>query len=172
MKNTNVIMSYLTLNAERSIELSRFIKALSSACKSITENDTREMSLYCHILYDFIERDGKSVYTLQEIINSSAQDNGLFLPPNDIGFAQIDSIISQLSVTGLIVYLRNSKDITKSWIVANKAMLLSDLNGVLFAPENFKQHVDIASNIGIVKLSDLGSIFPNYDPELLLQFLQ
>ena len=46
------------------------------------------------------------------------------------------------------------------------------MNGVLFAPKDFKQHANIASNTGVVKLSDLFSLFPNHDPDLLLKFLQ
>ena len=46
------------------------------------------------------------------------------------------------------------------------------MNGILFAPETFKEHVNIASNTGIVRVSDLIRLFPDYDPEMLICFLK
>ena len=34
----------------------------------------------------------------------------------------------------------------KVWVVVNKGILLTELDGILFAPKGFKEHVDIASN--------------------------
>ena len=44
---------------------------------------------------------------------------------------------------------------TKVWVIVNKGILLSEVNGILFAPKKFKEHVDIASNTGIVSVSGL-----------------
>ena len=60
----------------------------------------------------------------------------------------------------------------KVWIVVNKGILLTELDGILFAPKGFKEHVDIASNTGIVSVSDLASLFPHYDPDMLICFLK
>ena len=54
----------------------------------------------------------------------------------------------------------------------NKGILLSEVNGILFAPETFKEHNDIASNTGIVSVSGLNRLFPDYDPDMLICFLQ
>ena len=149
--------------------LSSLISTLSIACHSISKNYTREMSLYCHMLYDFFKRDKKSVYKLEDLVQATKDSNGLFLPRQ---IDQLNNIVSALSTTGLIVLLRNVTEIGKSWIVIDKSILLSDLDGVLFAPKDFKQHANIASNTGVVKLSDLFSLFPKHDSELLLKFLQ
>ena len=58
------------------------------------------------------------------------------------------------------------------WVVVNKGILLTELDGILFAPKDFKEHVDIASNTGIVSVSDLASLFPHYDPDMLICFLK
>ena len=63
-----------------------------------------------------------------------------------------------------------SKD--KVWVVVNKGILLTEVDGILFAPETFKEHVDIASNTGIVSVSGLTRLFPKYDPDMLIHFLK
>ena len=54
----------------------------------------------------------------------------------------------------------------------NKGILLTEVDGILFAPETFKEHVDIASNTGIVSVSGLTRLFPKYDPDMLIRFLK
>uniref|UniRef100_A0A1X7SEK1 Uncharacterized protein n=1 Tax=Amphimedon queenslandica TaxID=400682 RepID=A0A1X7SEK1_AMPQE len=60
----------------------------------------------------------------------------------------------------------------KVWVVVNKGILLTEVDGILFAPETFKEHVDIASNTGIVSVSGLTRLFPKYDPDMLIRFLK
>ena len=151
-------------------QLNLLVLSLSEACKSISSKTIKEMSLYCHMLYDFFQRDRKVVYRLESLLITVNEQTDLFLPTN------IDSlfdIVNTLSSTGLIVFLINKASPEKSWIVTDKTLLLADLDGVLFAPIDFKQHkANIVSNTGVIKLSKLNSIFPNYDSDLLVQFLQ
>ena len=151
--------------------LSNLISALSVACQSINQNNKKEMSLYCHMLYDFFQHCTQNVFTLKSLVDAAKAlgSNVIVLPKNIIHVAKI---LSMISSTGLIVFLRNSINLEESWIVVDKSILLSDLDGALFAPKDFKEHVNIASNTGIIKLSDLNTLFPNYDSELLVQFLQ
>ena len=154
----------------RGNNLSSLISALSTACQSISEANTRETSLYCHMLYEYFQRNKQTVvYTLEDIVHKFGESNELFLPQD---IHQLHRIVCTLSSTGLIVFLENQSCLEQSWIIADKSVLVHDLNGVLFAPKGFKQHANIASNTGVVKLSDLLSLFPQYNPELLLRFLQ
>uniref|UniRef100_A0A1X7UFK8 Death domain-containing protein n=1 Tax=Amphimedon queenslandica TaxID=400682 RepID=A0A1X7UFK8_AMPQE len=70
---------------------------------------------------------------------------------------------------GLISVLK-SED--KVWVVVNKGILLTEVDGILFAPKTFKEHVDIASNTGIVSVSGLTKLFLKYDPDMLICFLK
>ena len=150
-------------------KLDLLILSLSKACKSISTSNNI-MSIYCHILYDFFQRDrAKCYYSLDSLLEIFKEQSDLFLPSN---IDRLLNIIYNLSSTGLIVFLRNEKCLEKSWIVIDKSILLSDLDGILFAPDDFKQHVNIANNTGIIKVSDLKALFPNYDSELLVHFLQ
>ena len=50
-------------------------------------------------------------------------------------------------------------------------MLLSQVNGTIFAPEHFKQHHNISSSTGVVPLSEIKKIFPNHNPQMIVGFL-
>ena len=150
-------------------QLDSLVSFLSSTCKTVIHNSLKKMSIYCHLLYDFFQSDKKVVYQLESLLEIFLERNDLFLPTN---VESLVEIVHSLSSTGLIVFLRNKEFPAKSWIVIDKSILLAELNGVLFAPEDFKEYVGIASNTGIIKLSDLSALFPNYDSDLLVKFLQ
>ena len=152
-------------------QLSLLISSLSESCKSVIKENVNNniMSIYCHLLYDFFQRDEKPVYRLGSLVETFIDQSDLFLPTN---LDSLLDVIRILKTTGLILFLRNEINPEKSWIIIDKAILLSALDGVLFAPDYFEEHVSISSNTGIIKLSDLSALFPKYDSELLVQFLQ
>ena len=79
--------------------------------------------------------------------------------------------LTTLSDKGLILFLRNENG--QSWIVINRGALLSEINGVLFAPAAIKRvYRDMASNTGIVPLSALKEAFPHHNTDMLVGFLQ
>ena len=61
---------------------------------------------------------------------------------------------------GHITFLKGGE----KWILLDQASLLSDVNGVLFAPEGFKQYCNLASATGVVPVSRLAQRFPKLDP--------
>ena len=169
----NVIVNWglVPLNCRKLVggELSSFTATLSSACQSIRSANTREMSLYCHMLFAFLEKKEASVYTLEHLIALLRESEKYYLP---LEVEMISELLSALHATGLIVFLKNNHTPGNSWVVARKGVLLTEVNGVLFAPDNFKQHRDIASNTGIIKLSTLSQLFPHYSSDMLVLFLQ
>ena len=78
---------------------------------------------------------------------------------------------SKLHETGRIMYIKNPDDLANSWIILDQASLLSEVNGVLFAPEDFKQHCNLANATGVVPVSRLAQKFPQHDLDMLVQFL-
>ena len=87
---------------------------------------------------------------------------------NDFGDAnELHNDLSELNDRGEIVYLNGNE----KWVILDKEALLSEVNGVLFAPEDFKQHCKLANATGVVPLSKLAHKFPQYNPEMLVQFL-
>ena len=143
-----------------------FFNKLSSACESIRSTSGRNLSLYCHMMYGLLEERKENILTLSDVMSATKDNNEYNL--SDKREDVLDALHS-LHSTGLISVLK-SED--KVWVVVNKGILLTEVDGILFAPETFKEHVDIASNTGIVSVSGLTKLFPKYDPEMLICFLK
>ena len=143
-----------------------FFKKLSSACESIRSTSGRNLSLYCHMMYGLLEERKENILTLSDVMSAGKDNNGYFIPNKR---EDVKDVLDWLHSTGLISVLK-SKD--KVWVVVNKGILLTEVDGILFAPETFKEHVDIASNTGIVSVSGLTRLFPKYDPHMLICFLK
>ena len=143
-----------------------FFKTLSSACKSIHSTRGRNLSLYCHMMYGLLEEKKENILTLSDVM-SAAKDNVDYVLPDER--EEVLDVLHSLDSTGLIKVLK-SED--KVWVVVNKGILLSEVDGILFAPKTFKEHVDIASNTGIVSVSGLTRLFPDYDPDMLICFMK
>ena len=139
---------------------------LSNACESIRSTSGRNLSLYCHMMYGLLEERKENMLTLSDVM-SAAKDNDIYVLPDKR--EEVLDVLHSLDSIGLIKVLK-SED--KVWVVVNKGILLFELNGILFAPETFKEHVDIASNTGIVSVSGLTRLFPDYDPYMLICFLK
>ena len=82
-----------------------------------------------------------------------------------------ESLIS-LSDKGLILFVQNQEHPQSSWVVVEKDALLREVNGTLFAPDNFKQYRQVASNTGIVPIATLEELFPQYSSEMLVGCLE
>ena len=143
-----------------------FFKKLCSACESIRSTSGKNLSLYCHMMYGLLEERKENILTLSDVM-SAVKDNNDYVIPDKREY--ILDVLDSLHSTGLISVLK-SED--KVWVVVNKGILLTEVDGILFAPKTFKEHVDIASNTGIVSVSGLTRLFPKYDPDMLSCFLK
>ena len=81
------------------------------------------------------------------------------------------TICEQLNERGNILFMKNHDNHDNSWIVLNKALLLSRVNGSIFVPEGFMKHQKVATSTGVVLLSKLVSLFPDLDLDMITQFL-
>ena len=143
-----------------------FFKKLSIACESIRNTSGKNLSLYCHMMYGLLEERKENILTLSDVMSAGKDNNDYVIPDKR---EDVLDVLHSLHSTGLISVLK-SED--KVWVVVNKGILLTEVDGILFAPETFKEHVDIASNTGIVSVSGLTRLFPKYDPDMLICFLK
>uniref|UniRef100_A0A1X7T162 Uncharacterized protein n=3 Tax=Amphimedon queenslandica TaxID=400682 RepID=A0A1X7T162_AMPQE len=143
-----------------------FFNKLCSACESIRSTSGRNLSLYCHMMYGLLEERKENILTLSDVISAGKDNDDHFIPDKR---EDILDVLHSLHSIGLISVLK-SED--KVWVVVNKGILLTEMDGILFAPKTFKEHVDIASNTGIVSVSGLTRLFPKYDPDMLIHFLK
>ena len=148
-------------------EAHHFRSLLSTSQQAILSSQP-SMSLYCHVLYAFLRTKlGKASCTFQELTTSLASEE-------DFDFDSIvltESLIS-LSDKGLILFVQNQEHPQSSWVVVEKDTLLREVNGTLFAPDNFKQYRQVASNTGIVPIATLEELFSQYSSEMLVGCLQ
>ena len=78
----------------------------------------------------------------------------------------------KLNERGNILFMKKKEHQLKSWIVLDKAVLLSQVNGVIFAPEGFKEHQkSLSTSTGVVPLSKLAPLFPKVNSDMITQFL-
>ena len=80
-------------------------------------------------------------------------------------------ICVQLNDKGHILFLHNFSSPEKSFIVLKKQELLGEINGTIFAPEDFDQHCQLSTSTGVVPCSKLAAHLPNLNTELLTGFL-
>ena len=143
-----------------------FLKKSSSACESIRSTRRNKFSLYHHEMYRLLVERKKNILTLSDVMSAGKDNNDYVIPDKR---EDVLDALDLLHSTGLISVLK-SED--KIWVVVNKGILLAEVDGILFAPKAFKEHVDIASNTGIVSVSGLTRLFPKYDPDMLICFLK
>uniref|UniRef100_A0A1X7TCV5 Death domain-containing protein n=1 Tax=Amphimedon queenslandica TaxID=400682 RepID=A0A1X7TCV5_AMPQE len=141
-----------------------FFKKLSSACESIRSTRRNKSNLYDHEMYRLLVQRKENILTLSDVM-SVGKDNYVIPDKRE----DILDALHSLQSIGLISVLK-SED--KVWVVVNKGILLTEVNGTLFAPKIFKERVEIASNTGVVSVSDLTRLFPKYDPDMLICFLK
>ena len=148
----------------RSDVLVNLSSILTKAKESITTGQPF-ISYYCHVLYAFLRTKLNVGCTLYDLIAIIAKENDLSLP-NDPYF--LTELLTTLSGKGLILFIQH---LEFSLVIVKIDSLLSDLLGTIFAPDHFKEHRDLASNTGIVPVSNLLRVFPNYNLEMLIGFL-
>uniref|UniRef100_A0A1X7U4I9 Uncharacterized protein n=1 Tax=Amphimedon queenslandica TaxID=400682 RepID=A0A1X7U4I9_AMPQE len=127
-----------------------FFNKLSSACESIRSTSGRNLSLYCHMMYGLLEERKENILTLSDVMSAGKENDDYNLSDKR---EDVLDVLHSLHSTGLISVLKSEDN--KVWVVVNKGILLTEVDGTLFAPETFKEHVDIASNTGIVSVSGL-----------------
>ena len=140
---------------------------LEQSCNSLRSSG--EMAIECHCFFVFLldkfkDTTAVTLGTVKEVVKNEAYMK--FLASHDL-----HAICKLLSQRGNILLMTNKEDPEKSWIILNKAALLTDVNGALFAPEGFKEHKKICSSTGVVPLSRMEILFDGYNIDMITQYL-
>ena len=149
-----------------------FVAMLSYSCKAVLDQSNK-ISFYCHVQFSFLQllrsKENIVAISLKKLCIILREHDDPSLPSER---SVLLEFLTTLSDKGLILFLK-SEDDAQSWIVIDRAALLTEVNGVLFAPKEIKHaHQDIASNTGIVPTSVLERLFPNHDIHMLIGFLR
>ena len=143
----------------------RLIATLTSSQKAIAASQP-VIHYYSHVVYAFLRTKLNLVgCTLHDLVSAVAKENNSSLPNDQ---SVLTDILTTLSDKGLVLFIHHPPS---SWVVVKTEALLNEINGTLFAPDHFKEHRDLASNTGIVPVSNLHKVFPDYNSEMLVGFL-
>ena len=139
------------------------IATLTNSQKAITARQP-VIHYYSHVVYAFLRTKLTDVgCTLHDLVSAIDIENDSSLPSDQ---SVLTDILTTLSDKGLILFMNN-------WVVVKTETLLNEINGTLFAPCQFKEYRDtLASNTGIVSTSSLLSVFPHYNTDMVVGFLQ
>lgn len=154
--------------------LNSFLSLLKQVCRSLVADSSKEaISSFCHMLMTYFRKETK--YTAIQLGDLAStlliqSESGSSHLPSDI--EALSDHLSVLSSKGLILYLKKSDRLEKGWVVLDSKSLLSDVTGTIFAPVDFTSYKPLATNTGIVPLAMLLEVFPKYDPDLLIRFLE
>ena len=131
------------------------------------------ISLTCHVMYAFLNEKvpkDQDAISLSQLLNLLSQEDPKVLPTDA---TEVSEHLKVLSEKGFIVFFESDTKLDDSWIVFRPEALLEKVNGVLFAPSKFEQHLPIASNTGLIPVSVLKRHFPEpkYNIDMITQFL-
>ena len=148
---------------------------LRQSCKSLRIADTINFNAHC--LHVFIlDKFRMSVAVTIKDIQKKIQIARRIKEKGVVGYLPdtvqtLTSVCDELNDRGHIIFLKDSDNFENSWVIIDKASLLSKVTGTIFAPKDFKEHCQIAESTGVVPLSRLIEKFPDYDNEVLVGFL-
>ena len=137
-------------------------KEVLSRCPSI--------SMMCHMILAFLKErlpPNMDAITLSDLHERIKADTDNLIGPD---ISDIISHLWTLSEKGLISYIPVIHHLN-SWIVLHKVTILKRVNGALFADPSLKEYAHIASNTGIISRAVLEKTFPEYNVDMITQFM-
>ena len=148
--------------------LTALLAQLKLTCETLRQ--TADIDLHCHILKAFLTTNFHSSIAckVSEIAEKTNPEDDL-LPQVP---SQLIPLLSTLSDKGYILLLQNHTDMSKSWVVLQPEVLLTEVNGSIFAPDNFKEHCrGFAMSTGVVPLSKIREKFGEPNNQVIIGYL-
>ena len=148
-------------------------------CDSLRSKLSISLNAHMFLIYLLDKHSFSAAFSLEKIqadleeeINQTTSQKLnevlLFIPTT---IPRLIEICTQLNDSGHILFLPDELLPERSFIVINKNAILAEINGTMFAPEDFTQHCQLATSTGIVPRSKLAKHFPNFNTKMLIRFL-
>ena len=170
MRVTFEFGSYFQLDCRKLVSqgLSALLTQLNTTCQTL--RGIVNVNLHCHILNALLrapEFQDLVYCKLVDIIDKIESDDA----PLPKALPQIIPLLASLNDQGYILLLQNHTDESKSWVILKPDVLLTEVNGSVFAPKYFKEHCEFAMSTGVVTLSKLKEKFTEYNHEVIVEYL-
>ena len=158
--------------------LRRFV---GSTCKTLRSNLSVSLNSHMFLINLIKKHSSELAVTLEKVKTvletaidqkQSKKDKEVlpFIPTTISRLVEIILCV-QLSDKGHILFLHNETSPEKSFIIIDKTALLAEINGTMFAPEDFKQHCQLATSTGVVPRSELAKQFSQFNITVIVRFL-
>ena len=148
--------------------------ALKRSCDLVRTQQSIDFNAHCFLVYLLDKFRDHQAVTIDQILSelskdvAASSDITYYLPQSHSAIAKV---CDQLNDRGHLLFLKDSTAVENSWVIIAKTTLLAEVNGTIFAPEGFKEHIKLASSTGVVALSNIAKHFPNHPLAMLLGFL-
>ena len=167
--------SHQTLVAVITVNLKNIYSAKMDQLLALLYSSTKEVlsmsppiSLMCHMMLAFLkERIHMRAILLSDLLICLDTDQDKFINPD---ITAVVPLLKTLSEKGLIVFIP-SADPHSSWVVRDKESILKNVNGALFADPVLKKSTGLASTTGIIPTAALTKAFPDYNCDMITQFM-
>ena len=157
-----------------SSSMSQLRSILSHSCQTLRSSETMAITHRSFLMFLFDKfRDQPAVkLSMAEREMMRCADSKHYLYLNCVISSNLIEVSEMLNKRGDVLFMKNNECPKNSWIVFDKGILLSQVNGVIFAPEGFKEHQkSLSTSTGVVPLSKLAPLFPNINSDMITQFL-
>ena len=124
-----------------SSSMSQLRSILTQSCKALRSSETMAIAHRCFLVFLFDKyRDQPAVrfsIAASEVARGVQLDEYAYL--GCLKSSNLIEVCEELNKRGDILFMKNNECPDNSWIVFDKSVLLSQVNGVNFAPEGFKE---------------------------------
>eukprot|EP00731_Ephydatia_muelleri_P020619 Em0013g346a len=169
--------SHQTLVAVITVNLKNIYSAAMDEFRALLYSKNKQVlsmsppiSLMCHMMLAFLKerlpRDMHAIL-LSDLLIRLDTDQDKFINPD---ITAVVPLLKTLSEKGLIVFIP-SEDPHSSWVVHDKESILKNVNGALFADPVLKKSTGLASTTGIISTAVLKKAFPDYNCDMITQFM-
>ena len=133
--------------------------------KTIPGVTFHDQCFHVYLISECGNQPGMQLSSLMRAIKSSPFTSKEFLPQT---MEALHKACSNLNKRGVMLYIQ-AQSIESSWIIIDKDILLREVNGSIFAPDNFIEHKALTVT-GVVPFSKVVAVFKELDPQLIIDF--
>ena len=151
---------------------------MKRSCDTLRIKSRMDFNCHCFFVY-LLDKFRESLAITIDMVQTAIQaeqkasksgEGHLSFIPDSV--SRLCQICDKLDDHGHIIFIKDSTQLEKSWIIIDKASLFNKVTGAIFAPEDFKENFNLSSSTGVVPFSKMeGKFFPEYDIEMLMCFL-
>ena len=171
-------VDYVTVDCRysESSSLTQLRKHILAIHDKLQEN-VKQISFHAHCFHVYLvfecgSTPGLQLKSLMEAIQHNQLSKQMFLPQT---MESLHEACSNLNKRGVTLYI-HTQSIESNWIIIDRDLLLREVNGSVFAPDDFTEHKSLTQT-GVVPFSKICTAFAELietkvtDPQLIVDFL-